>query len=161
MLLRQAGPRAGGERFAKSFQLPGGRISAGRKQLDQSGSWRPEAAGVNQLVSISWCQSAGVNQLVSINRLQFFSWLEAHGLARRNRDFRAGARVASDAGLARTHIEHAKSTQLNAMALGQRLLHALKDGFYRQLGLRLREAGSGYHFVDDVELNNERPPDVA
>src|ERR1017187_589307 len=99
--------------------------------------------------------------LFSIDRLQFFSRLKAHGLARRNRHFGAGARVASDAGLTRAHVKHAKSAQLDAIAVGQRLLHALKDGFHRQLSLGLSDAGSGHHFVDNVELNHERLPDAV
>src|SRR5258708_74419 len=47
--------------------------------------------------------------LTSIDRLQFFPGLEPYGLARRNRDLGPGAGVASNAGLARTHIEYAKS----------------------------------------------------
>src|SRR5208283_642803 len=99
--------------------------------------------------------------LSSINRLQFFAGLEADRLTGRNRDFSAGARVASDAGLAGADIEHAKASQLNAMAVRQRLLHALKDSFHRQLGLGLGDAGSSYHFVDDVELNHGRPPGAS
>src|ERR1700722_1067200 len=93
-----------------------------------------------------------------INRLQFFSRLEAHGLARRNRNLGAGARVAADASLAWAHVEHAESAQFNTIAAGQRILHALKDGFHRQLGLGLSDAGSGDHFVDNVEFNHERLP---
>ena len=60
-------------------------------------------------------KSAGFS-LPSIDRLQFLAGLEADGLARRNRNFGAGARIASDAGLARAHVEHAKSAQFNAVA---------------------------------------------
>src|SRR5271155_160779 len=103
----------------------------------------------------------GYSVLTSVDRLQFFPRLEAHRLAGRNRHFSSGARIASDAGLARTHVEHAKSPQLNAIAVGQRFLHALKDGFHRQLGLGLGDAGSGYHFVDNIELDHERLPDAV
>src|SRR5208282_3435120 len=106
-------------------------------------------------------EASSPKPLPSINRLQFFARLEAHSFARRNRYFGAGARVASNAGLAGAHVEHAKSPQFNAMAAGQRLLHALEDGFHRQLGLGLGDAGFGHHFVDDVELNHERLPDAA
>src|SRR5258708_1929463 len=94
----------------------------------------------------------------SINRLQFLAWLEAHGLARRNGNLGSSARVATDAGLARAHIEHAESAQLNPIAAGQRILHALKDGFHGQLGLGLGDASPGDHFVDNVELDHERLP---
>src|SRR5579863_3811379 len=97
----------------------------------------------------------------SINRLQFFPGLEPHRLARWNRNLCAGARIAADAGFSRAHVEHAESPQLNAVAVGQRLLHALKDGFHCQLGFSLGDAGSGYHFVDDVELDHKRLPGTA
>src|SRR5580700_4104686 len=95
--------------------------------------------------------------LTSVDRLQFFPRLEAHRFAGRNRYFSSGARIASDAGFARAHVEHAKSPQLNAIAVGERFLHALENGFYRQLGLG--DAGSGYDFVDNIELDHERLPD--
>src|ERR1700733_8768851 len=57
----------------------------------------------------------------SIDRLQFLPRLEAHRLARRNRDFSTGARIAPDSGLARAHIKHAKPPQFNAIAVGQSL----------------------------------------
>src|ERR1700692_3688777 len=94
----------------------------------------------------------------SINRLQFLAWLEAHSLARRNGNLRARARVAANPALARAPIENAKSSQLNAIAAGQCILHALKDGFHRQLGLGLGDARSGDHFIDNVEFNHGRLP---
>src|SRR5580698_1739503 len=105
--------------------------------------------------------STGYWVLTSVNRLQFLPRLEAHGLPRRNRHLGAGARIASDAGLARTHVEHAKSSQLNAIAVSQRLLHTLEDGFHRQLGLGLGDARPGHHFVDNIELNHEPLPDAV
>ena len=64
-------------------------------------------------------------------------------------------------GLARTHVEHAKAPQLNAIAAGQRLLHALEYSFHGQFGLGLGDAGLGHHFVDNVELNHKRLPDAG
>src|SRR5208283_5727134 len=70
-----------------------------------------------------------------LDGLQFLAGLEADGLAGRNVDLRAGARVASDAGLARPHGEDAEAAQFDAIAARQRFLHALKYRFYRQFGL--------------------------
>jgi hypothetical protein len=95
-----------------------------------------------------------------LDRLQLFAGLEAHGFSGRNRYFCAGTRVAANAGLARADIEYAKSSEFNAMAAGQRLLHALENGFHRQFSLGFGNAGSGDHFVDNVELDHERLPDV-
>src|SRR5438477_5934126 len=94
----------------------------------------------------------------SIDRLQLFARLEAHRLARRNGNFRPSTRVAPDSGLARAYVKHSKAPQLNAIALGERLLHALKNGFDRQLSLGLGNTSFVDHFVDDVELDHERLP---
>src|ERR1035438_6896747 len=93
-----------------------------------------------------------------VNRLQFLARLEADGLARRNRNFGAGPRISSDAGLARAHVEHAETAQFNAVAIGERLLHALEDGFDGELRLGLGDPGAIDDFVDDVELNHGYPP---
>jgi hypothetical protein len=65
-----------------------------------------------------------------VNRLQFLTRLEADGFARWNRDFGAGARISSDAGFPWAHVENSETTQFDAVAGGERLLHALEDGFY-------------------------------
>src|SRR5208282_830528 len=93
-----------------------------------------------------------------VNRLQLLAGLEADGLAGRNGNFGAGARIPSNAGLARTHVEHAETAQLNAIAVRERLLHALEDGFDGKLRLGLGDPGAVDHFVDDVELNHGYPP---
>ena len=74
--------------------------------------------------------------------------------------------VVSKTGITKTkaemaHIEDPESAQFNAIAAGQRILHALKHGFHCQLGLGLGDASSGDHFVDDVELDHERLPGTA
>src|SRR5256885_1270012 len=94
----------------------------------------------------------------SVNRLQLLSWLEAYGFAGRDRNFRAGARVPSDAGLSRPYVEHAKAPQFNAIAFGECSLHAFENSFHGRLGLGLGDAGLVDHFVDDVELNHRRLP---
>jgi hypothetical protein len=94
----------------------------------------------------------------SVNRLQLLSWLEAYRFAGRDRNFRAGTRVPSDAGLSRPDIEHAKAPQLNAIAFGEGSLHAFENGFHGRLGLGLSDTGFVDHFVDDVQLNHRRLP---
>ena len=93
-----------------------------------------------------------------IDRLQFLAGLEADGLARRNRNFGASARIPPNACLARTHVEHTKTAQLNAVAGGERLLHALEHGLDCKLRLGLGDPGSVDHFIDDVELNHGSLP---
>src|SRR5579864_1684348 len=108
------------------------------------------AGGKNLKLNV-WVAIAG---LLLINRLQFFSGFEAHGLAWWNRNFRPRARIAPDPGFSRTHVEDAKTPQLNTIAAGERLLHALENRLHSQFGLGLGNAGFGHHFVDNVELNH-------
>src|SRR5271165_6328948 len=99
-----------------------------------------------------------IGEGVLIHRLQFFAGFEAHGFAGRDRDFSAGARIASNAGLARAHIEDTEATQFNAVASGERLLHALENGLDSELRLGFGDPGAIDYFVDDVELNHGRLP---
>jgi len=92
------------------------------------------------------------------DRLQFFSWFEADSLSWRNAYFGACARVASNAGLARTHVEDAEAAQLNAVAVSQSLLHALEDGLDCHFGLRLGYPSLVHDFVNDVELDHTSAP---
>src|ERR1051326_6334365 len=89
-----------------------------------------------------------------VDGLEFLSRLEAHGFSGRNVHLCAGARVAADTGLARAHVKDSKSAQLNALALGQRFLHAVKHRFHGQLSLGFGDAGFVDHFIDDIELNH-------
>ena len=97
-----------------------------------------------------------ITETLSVDRLQLFPRLKAYSPSWRNGHFSAGARIAPDSSLARTHVEHSKSPQFNAIATGQRLLHALEDGLHGQLGLGLGDAGFSHHFINDVELNHKR-----
>jgi len=81
--------------------------------------------------------------------VEFLARLESDGLSRRDADLGSGAWIASDTGFARTDAEDAKSAQLNAVARGEGLLEAFKDGIYGGLSLGPRQAGS----LDDV-MNN-------
>src|SRR5579872_860028 len=95
-------------------------------------------------------------EAISINGLQLFAWLEAHCPSWRNGNLGARSWVASYARLSWTHIKHSKSPQLNPIARGQRLLHALENGFHGQLGLGLGNASLRDYFVDNVELDHAR-----
>src|SRR5215470_8641141 len=75
-----------------------------------------------------------------LDRLQFLAGLEADCFAGRDGDFGAGSRVASDAGLSGTDVEHAKATQFYAIGFG------------------LRDTGFVDDFVDDVEFDHVRLP---
>src|SRR5947209_3940087 len=78
---------------------------------------RSDAAGVQ--VSHRREMIAWGNRLV--DGLKFFARLEANGLARRDIYFGAGAGIASDAGLARAHVENAEAAKLDAIAATERL----------------------------------------
>ncbi len=73
-----------------------------------------------------------------VQQVKLFAGLEAHSFSRRDRHFRAGARIAADPRLARAHVEYAESPQFNAIAGSQRLLEALKDGIDCDLRLLFR-----------------------
>jgi len=95
-----------------------------------------------------------VAALSLVDRLQLFARLETHSLAGRDADFGAGARVASDAGFARTNVEDAETSELDAITQRQSLLHALKDGFHRHFSFGFGDASLVYDFVDDIEFDH-------
>src|SRR5207302_7904924 len=88
--------------------------------------------------------------------LQLFARFEAHRFAGRDVDFGASARVASNASLTRTNIKDSKSTQLDALAFSQGLLHALEHGLHRHFGFGFGDTGFRDYFIDDVELDHGR-----
>jgi len=87
-------------------------------------------------------------------RLQFLAGLEAHSLAGRDADFLAGARIASNASLARADVEYAEAAQLDSLTLAQSVLHGLEDGLDGLLRLGPGDAGLVYHRVHYVELDH-------
>ena len=91
-----------------------------------------------------------------LDRLQLFAWLEANSFAWRNGNLSSGARIAANAGFAGTHIEDAKSAQLNAVAFGQRALHALKNRLHCHFSFGLGNAGTVDDLINDVEFNHIR-----
>jgi hypothetical protein len=99
---------------------------------------------------------AGSSRL--INRLQLLARLEAHSLARRDRNLSACPGIASNARFPWPHIKHSESTQFDAVAFCQRSFHAFKDSFDRQFGFGFGDSSLVYHFIDDVELYHKRLP---
>ena len=99
----------------------------------------------------------GEPRLTLLQRLQLLAGFESHGFARRNRYLSAGARVTSDSGLARPHIEDAEASQLDAFAMGQGPLHALEDSLDGHLGLSLGYPRFIDYFINDIELDHVSP----
>src|SRR5271169_6883243 len=97
----------------------------------------------------------GRGQEALLDRLQFLARFKADRFAGRYVDLRAGARVASDAGLARPHGEDAEAAQFDAIAPRQRLLHALKYGFNGGFGLGFGDSGFGDNFVDQIQFDHK------
>ena len=88
-----------------------------------------------------------------LERVQFFAWLEANGLAWGNVDLSPGAGVASDAGFASADAEDAKSAQFDALAGRQSLLEALEDRVHCRLSLGARQARALDHVVNNILLD--------
>src|ERR1019366_2819533 len=88
-----------------------------------------------------------------LQRLQLLAGLETYGLAGRDRDFRAGARIASDPRFARFHVEDSEATQFDAVARFERFLHGFEDRLDCHFGFGLGDAGAIHDFVDDVQLD--------
>ena len=91
-----------------------------------------------------------------VDGLQLFTRFEAHGLARWDADFCAGAWVATDAGFAGTNVKDSEAPQFDPISLRQSLFHALKDGFHSHFSLRLGDARLVHDFVDDVEFDHDQ-----
>lgn len=92
------------------------------------------------------------------NRLQFFARLEAHRFARRYRNFGARPGIAPNAGFARAHVEYAEAAELDAVAFGERALHAFKHSLDGDFSFGFGDARLGNHFVDDVQLDQGLAP---
>src|SRR4051812_46491347 len=107
-------------------------------------------------VSIRQSVNSTLRKFSSVDGLQFFAGLEANGLAGRNADLCASARVTPNASFAWTHVEDAEAAEFNAVAFRERFFHRLEDGLNGHLGFCLGDAGLCHHFVDDIELDHVR-----
>src|SRR5580658_5686408 len=96
---------------------------------------------------------SSAKRFVLLQRLQFLAGLKANCLAGRDGDFRAGSRVAPNAGLSRAHVENAKTAEFDPVAVAQCFFHGFKDGFDCHLSLGLGDPCAVDHLVDDIELN--------
>ena len=91
-------------------------------------------------------------------RVEFFAGFETHGLAGRDADFGAGARVASDAGFARTDAEDAESAEFDPVSCGESLLEAFEDGVDSRFSLGSRQACPLDDVMDNILLDQCRGP---
>ena len=93
--------------------------------------------------------------------MQLFTGLEAHGLAGGDADFGAGARIASDAGFARAHAEHAEAAEFDSLARRQSFFQSFKHRIDCRLGLGAGQARALDHMVHDVLFNQSWSPRCA
>ena len=77
-----------------------------------------------------------------VEQMKLFAGFEPHCLTRGYGDLGASPRIASDAGLARFDGKHAKTTEFDAVAGDQRLLHALENSIHRSLCFCAWKAGA-------------------
>jgi hypothetical protein len=89
-----------------------------------------------------------------IQQVEFFAWLEAHGPAGRDADFRAGSGVASDARFAGFDGKDAKSTQLDAIASAECGFHGLEDYVDGSFCLGARETRTLDYPLNQVLLDH-------
>ena len=89
-----------------------------------------------------------------LDRLQLLAGFKAHGFSRRNRNLSASAWITSDSSFSRTNVEYTKSAQFNAIAFGERALHALKNSLHSHFSFGFGDTGSVDDLVDDVEFNH-------
>jgi len=135
------------ERFSCEFD-------AARESSYVKTTWRTAPASV-ELARYQAKNSTRRSGLVggSWQCLKFFAGFEAHGLAGRDAHLLPSARVASDTGLSRLHVEHAKAPQFDASSAAQRIFHRLENRFHRLLGLGPADVCFLNDGVYDVELD--------
>ena len=89
--------------------------------------------------------------------LKVFARLEADGLAGSDVDFRAGARIAADAGLAGLDGEDAESAEFDAVALNQAVLHGVEDGIDGVFRFGADESGAFYNPLNEILFDQDMP----
>jgi hypothetical protein len=90
--------------------------------------------------------------------LQFLAGLESHGLAGRDADFLAGARIPSNAGFPGAHVKYAEAAQLDTLAFAQSVLHGPENRFDGLLRFGPAHAGLVNHCIHDIELDHTNLP---
>jgi hypothetical protein len=89
-----------------------------------------------------------------IEQLQLFARLEANSLAGRDAHFGASTGISTNTGLAGPNVKNTEAAKFDAVALCQRLLHALKDGIHGRLGFIPWQSRSLHHLMHYVELDH-------
>src|SRR5262252_2119286 len=82
--------------------------------------------------------------------VQLLTRLKTDGLAGRDGHLFAGTRVPAHAPLARLHDKDAKTSQLDAITAGQRILHGIEESLNCLLGLQFRDSSFVGKAVDNV-----------
>lgn len=85
-----------------------------------------------------------------VEQMQFLPRLEADGASRRDWNFGARSRVASNAGFPGLDAEHAKAAQFDAVPGSERIFHACKDGIYGSLGFHAWQSCPLRNFMHHV-----------
>src|SRR4030095_8355285 len=97
-----------------------------------------------------------LTRTLGLERLQIFAGLKADSLSRRNVDFGPGARVSTDACLARLDREHYKASQLDTIVALQGVLHAVKNGIDRLFGFGLADACAFDDLIDKIQFDHRQ-----
>jgi hypothetical protein len=87
-------------------------------------------------------------------RLQLLARFESHGLAGRDADFLAGARVPANACLSRANVKHAEAAQFDSLPLAESALHGFEDRFDGLFGLGSAYACFVHYRVHNIQLNH-------
>ncbi len=96
-----------------------------------------------------------------VEDLKLFAGLEADGSPGHDRNFGSGARVASNAGFARLDVEDAEAAEFDPIALAEGVLHRLEDGIHGRLCFGPWKTGALDYALDEILLNQWRPPSCA
>src|SRR4029077_9831446 len=86
--------------------------------------------------------------------LEVLAGLETDGATGWDTDFLTSARVAADTALARLHLEHTETAQLNPVASLHRHSHRVEHRIDSYLGLDFGDVGDLRDFVNDVDLDH-------
>ena len=95
---------------------------------------------------------------IGIQGVEFFPRLESDGLAGGNADFRSGPGVAADARFAGPDAEDAEAAQFDAVAGGQGLFEAFKDGVHGGFRFGAGQPGALNDVMNDVLLDQSVYP---
>ena len=86
--------------------------------------------------------------------LKFFAGFEADRFAWRDVDLFAGARIATDAGLARLDAKDAEAAEFDALAAAECLLEGLENCFDSLLGFGAADESLRHYRIHNIQLNH-------